>query len=341
MDDLQFGMRDKRGNWKPTARIEIAPFYQIPPNIRSIIKWLPGYFLPWNLFFAISAVAYWAWIVPPVETLKTFAWGWIFKLWLVNTISVILFYGAFELRLYLRRAQGTRFKFNHKFPADTPSNIFWFSKQNIDNFLRGMLTGVPIWTAVQGIVLWAYANELAPWLSIAESPVYLFMLALLVPVIHEIHFFYIHRLIHTPFLYKHVHSVHHNSINPSPWSSLAMHPVEHMLYFSTMFYHLIIPSNPIIALYQLHYAGFGAVPGHIGFDKIEVGKNSAVDSHAYTHYLHHKYFEVNYGDGLVPLDKIFGTWHDGSKESDEIMKERFRKKQERASARKTRSGPVA
>jgi hypothetical protein len=29
-----------------------------------------------------------------------------------------------------------------------------------------------------------------------------------------------------------VHSVHHNSVNPSPWSSLSMHPVEHLLYWS-------------------------------------------------------------------------------------------------------------
>ena len=65
-------------------------------------------------------------------------------------------------------------------------------------------------------------------------------------------------------------------------------------HFSTAFYHLIIPSSPIIALYQLHFAGFGAIPGHVGFHQIEVGKNGLVDSHAYEHHLHHKYFEVNY-----------------------------------------------
>ena len=85
-----------------------------------------------------------------------------------------------------------------------------------------------------------------------------------------------------------------------------MHPVEQLLYFSSSLIHLIIPSNPMLAIYQLHYAGFGAVVGHIGFDKIETGKEAAFDSHAYGHYLHHKYFEVNYGDGLVPLDKLFG-----------------------------------
>jgi sterol desaturase/sphingolipid hydroxylase (fatty acid hydroxylase superfamily) len=44
----------------------------------------------------------------------------------------------------------------------------------------------------------------------------------------------------------------------------------------------------------------------------------------YTHYLHHKYFEVNYGDGLVPLDKLFGTFHDGTAAADEALKRRRR-----------------
>ena len=161
--------------------------------------------------------------------------------------------------------------------------------------------------------------------------------ALVVPVIHEFHFFCIHRLIHTPFLYKWVHSVHHNSVNPSPWSSLSMHPVEHLLYFATAFYHLILPSNPILMLYQLHYAGFGAIPGHVGFDKVEVGEETLVDSHAYAHYLHHKYFEVNYGDALIPLDRWFGTWHDGSAEGEARMQERYRKRKEKLAARKARN----
>ena len=66
----------------------------------------------------------------------------------------------------------------------------------------------------------------------AEHPLYLAALALAVPVIHEVHFYCIHRLIHIPVLYKWVHSVHHRSINASPWSSLSMHPLEHLLYFS-------------------------------------------------------------------------------------------------------------
>ena len=33
------------------------------------------------------------------------------------------------------------------------------------------------------------------------------------------------------------------------------------------------------------------------------------------HYLHHRYFECNYGSNSSPLDKIFGTFRDKLKES--------------------------
>ncbi len=46
----------------------------------------------------------------------------------------------------------------------------------------------------------------------------------------------------------------------------------------------------------------------------------------------HKYFEVNYGDGLVPLDKLFGTWHDGSPEGEARMNARYEKRKARLNA---------
>ncbi|MBW9113990.1 sterol desaturase family protein [Rhizobium cauense] len=338
MDDLRFGVRNKRGDWAPNRPVEYAPLFQLPIRFKAILKWLPHYFLPWNAIFAASAVAYWAWIIPPTEVMRTFGIDWITWLFAVNAVCVFLFYGAFELHLYVLKRQERRFKYNGKFPTEQKSKAFWFESQNIDNIARTFLSGVTIWTLVEAGMLWAYANGYAPWLGFAENPLALACVALVVPVIHEFHFFCIHRLIHTPFLYKWVHSVHHNSVNPSPWSSLSMHPVEHLLYFGTAFYHLILPSNPVLMLYQLHYAGFGAIPGHVGFDKVEVGDNTLIDSHAYAHYLHHKYFEVNYGDALIPLDKWFGTWHDGSPEGEARMQERYRRRKEKLAARSARAG---
>ena len=248
----------------------------------------------------------------------------------------LLFYGAFELHLYVLKPQEQRFKYNGKWPSEQKSKAFFFESQNLDNMLRTFGTGMPIWTAIEVLILYAYANGYVPWLTFAEHPVLPVFACLIAPVIHETHFFLLHRAIHWPPLYKWVHSVHHNSVNPSPWSSLSMHPVEQLLYLGVALWHLVIPSNPILALYQLHYAGFGAIPGHVGFDKVELGEDTAVDSHAYIHYLHHKYFEVNYGDGLIPFDRWLGTFHDGSKEGEARMQARYRMRKERIAAQHAR-----
>ncbi|CAH2408539.1 sterol desaturase family protein [Mesorhizobium escarrei] len=334
MDDLKYGVRDKRGDWKPSGRLEIAPFWSWPPKLPKVLAWLPGYIWPWNAFHMATALLYWFYIVPDVETMKTISWGWALWLYAVNAAAIFVFYGIFELRYYVQRAQATRFKYNHKFPGDTPSDVFWFQSQNLDNFLRSFFITIPLWTVVEVIFLWCFANGYVPWVGWQDHPVYLAALVLIAPAIHEVHFFFIHRLIHWAPLYRWIHSVHHNSINPSPWSSLSMHPVEGFLYHAVAFWHLVIPSNPIVALFQLHVAGFGAVNGHLGFEKLELTEDTALSSEAYAHYLHHKYFEVNYGgEGLIPLDKWFGTWHDGTKEGDALMDARFRKKRERVNAR--------
>lgn len=325
MDETRFGRRDRRGHFRPVDPLDIAPFFRRPLRLAEILRWLPCYFLPWNLIFAASAVLWWAVILPDRAVLQTLSAGWILWLLAVNAVAVLLFYGAFELRLYLRRAQGTRFKYNPVFPADRPARTFWLGRQDRDNIARTFLFGVPIWTAIQALVLWAWARGWGNWIGLSEHPLWLGLFALLIPALHELHFYCIHRLIHTDWLYRHIHAVHHKAINPSPWSSLAMHPVEHLLYFSSMLYHLVLPSHPLLALYQLHFAGFGAIPGHVGFDKLELGRERLADTHAYAHYLHHKHFEVNYGDGLIPFDKLFGTWHDGTEAGDTAMRDRLRR----------------
>jgi len=335
MDDLKYGARDKRGDWAPSARLELPPYWTWPPRPMAILKWLAEYLFPWNAFHMAAALAYWYLVLPDVAVMRTVSWGWTLRLYAVNAAAILVLYGSIELIYYAKRKQGTRFKFNARFPADHPSNVFWFKSQNIDNVLRSFLISIPLWTVVEVLMLWCFANGYARWLGVADHPVYLAALAFAAPMIHEVHFFVVHRAIHSPLLYRWVHSVHHNSINPSPWSSLSMHPVEAFLYHAVALWHLVIPSNPILALFQLHIAGFGAVNGHIGFDKLELAGESTLESHAYAHYLHHKYFEVNYGgDGLVPLDKWLGTWHDGSKEGEARMNERFRRKRDRLNARR-------
>ena len=332
MDDLKFGTRNKRGDFTPNAALTVSPLLVWPPRPMAVLRWLPGYFLPWNLAFFALGVLWWYWLTPAKATMQSLEWGWVLWIWARNSAAVLVIYGLMELRLYIRRAQGNRFKFNARFPADTPTDTFWFRSQNIDNALRSFGTGVPIWSAYEVFLLHAWANGWGPWTTFEAHPWALALFGLAIPLIHEVHFYCIHRLIHTPILYKWIHAVHHNSVNPSPWSSLSMHPVEHLLYWSDSLIHLVIPSHPLLLLYHLHVTGTGAVVGHIGFDKIETGTDTAIGSHAFAHYLHHKYFEVNYADGSIPLDLWFGTWHDGTKGGDAQMQARYQRKKARLNA---------
>ena len=333
MDDLQFGTRNKRGDWAPAQPLALAPFWTFPLRLAKLAAWIKGYLWPWNLFFLATAVLWWTLVLPEGDTLRTLSAGWGLGLLAANWIGYLLVYGAVEWRYYRRRAQDRRFKYNARFPAEQPSDVFRFKSQNLDNFLRSVLIGIPIGTAIEVLLLWAFASGRATALSWDAHAGALVAWVLLVPMVHELHFFLIHRALHWGPLYRWVHSVHHNSVNPSPWSSLAMHPVEAAAYFGVALWVLALPSHPFLVMYFINLAGFGAIVGHIGFDRLELGERTAPQSHAYAHYLHHKHFEVNYCDnGVLPLDQWFGSWHDGSPEGERRMQERFRKKRERLNA---------
>ena len=330
MDDLQFGSRNKRGDWAPAQKLEAAPFAALPSPAR-LGRWLMGYFWPWNLFFFTVTVVWWTGFLPDMATMAALSPGWIVGLLTANIIGILGFFGAFELRYYVKRVQGRRFKYNGKFPAEHASDVFWFKRQDIDNFLRCLLIGIPIGTAVEVLLLWLMASGRVATLSWAEHPFAITAAVLAVPLIQELHFYVIHRAMHhwAP-LYRWVHSLHHNSVNPSPWSSLSMHPMELLPYFGVASWALLLPSHPIVVVMFFTVAGFGAIVGHIGFDRLETGSDRATPSHAYAHYLHHKYFDVNYCDnGTLPLDVWFGSWHDGTAEGERLMQEQFQKKRER------------
>jgi sterol desaturase/sphingolipid hydroxylase (fatty acid hydroxylase superfamily) len=117
-----------------------------------------------------------------------------------------------------------------------------------------------------------------------------------------------------------------------------MHPGEHLLYFSSVLIHWIVPSHPVHALFNLVHLALSPAPGHVGFDKVVVGDDRVMGTHSHAHYLHHKYFRCNYADGAIPLDKWFGSFHDGTDAAQEAMNARSRTqaaaKQARAAGRR-------
>ena len=87
---------------------------------------------------------------------------------------------------------------------------------------------------------WFYASGYIPLLNFSENPIYFIFLILLIPLLRDAHFYLVHRLLHFKFFYNIAHKIHHRNLNPGPWSSLSMHPVEHVLYFSGVIIHWLI-----------------------------------------------------------------------------------------------------
>jgi sterol desaturase/sphingolipid hydroxylase (fatty acid hydroxylase superfamily) len=139
-----------------------------------------------------------------------------------------------------------------------------------------------------------------------------------------VHFYLNHRLLHLDPLYGWFHALHHRNVNTGPWSGISMHPGEHVLYLSLPFVFLLLPGSPFIITFCSVYLMISPSPSHSGFDRFKMTEGTNFHGGDYFHNLHHRYFEVNYGMSLVPMDKWFGTWHDGSMEAHEVMKDRKR-----------------
>ncbi|WP_018320908.1 sterol desaturase family protein [Bradyrhizobium sp. WSM2793] len=328
MADTKHGARDRRGYWTPNRRPKRAPVFVWPAQPKKFLTWLfgyPGFLWPWNsLYFAISLVA-WIYLTPSLNTMREFSAGWISLILLRNVALALLVYGGFHTVLYIQRRQQTDFKYNAKWP-DTDNPAFMFGNQTAENVFWTMCSGVPVWTAYEVFTWWMFANGYIPYVDLGQHPAYFIALLLLGKMWATLHFYLIHRLIHVGPLYHIIHKVHHNNVNPGPWSGLSMHTFEHIIYFSSVLICFVVPSHPLHAMFQLMGKALSPARGHLGFHHIVTGDGKFIDTDEYMHYLHHKYFEVNYGDQMIPFDEWFGTAHDGSPEADVAMYERIKAK---------------
>ncbi len=327
MDDAEFGSEDQRGYWTPHTRVSYGPAFAWPPQPKALFKWIfafPGYLLPWNVLYALLALAIWAYLTPALDRFETVTPGLALLILGRNLMLAVLVYGAWHLWLYVWRKQDTAFKYNRRWPS-AESSVFLFNNQTYDNMFWTLASGVPIWTAYELLMLWSYANGYAPMIHPSENPLGFVAVFFLVPFVHEVGFYFAHRLLHWPPLYRVAHKLHHRNVNPGPWSGLSMHPIEHLIYFSTILVFFVVPAHPIHMINLASRLGVSPAQGHTGFDRVVVSDRSTWNTSYYAHYLHHRFHEVNYADGMVPLDKWFGSFHDGSPEAHEAMKARRRK----------------
>ena len=101
-----------------------------------------------------------------------------------------------------------------------------------------------------------------------------------------------------------------------------MHPVEHLIFFSSVLVHWIISAHPVQILFHMQHQALTAAASHTGFEGPLVKDANRLAVGTFHHQMHHRYFECNYGNLEMPWDKWFGSFHDGTETSHQIFKER-------------------
>jgi len=153
-----------------------------------------------------------------------------------------------------------------------------------------------------------------------------FVLAL---IMHDAYFYWMHRAVHHPALYKRIHLLHHKSVNPSPLASYSFHFFEGVLEAMIIPIILIlIPLHPMTILLFAFFSFSINVYGHLGYEIAPKWlRNSILFEVLNTsihHNIHHSKFKGNYGLYFRFWDRVMGTEHpDYVMEYDKVQVERF------------------
>ncbi|MEY2882760.1 MAG: hypothetical protein RL490_484 [Pseudomonadota bacterium] len=130
--------------------------------------------------------------------------------------------------------------------------------------------------------------------------------------LHDSWFYWTHRWMHGPRLFKAVHAVHHASKPPTAWAAMSFHPWE------ALSGTLLIPALAFII--PIHWSALGVVltiatvmgvTNHMGWEMFPArwvngwfGRHIITASH---HEEHHKRYNCNYGLYFRFWDKLCGT----------------------------------
>ena len=310
-------------NWHPVLPIPNSPLFELPPRPVAIFRWFAKSWLRLSMTLLVlgSATLTWIFLQPALERSVTFEFGWIAQILLRNLGLTVVVAGSLHLYFHTFRKQGGHHRFM-KPGTERKHRKFTWGDQVLDNMFWTLGSGVPIWSAYEVLYLWAYTNGYLPALDWAGDPALLALLFVLTPLWLSFHFYCIHRLLHWRPLYRMAHSLHHRNIDTGPWTGISMHPLEHLLYFSSILIHLVVPSNPLLMLFHMQAQALNPLASHSGFSDLQVRDESRLALGEFHHQLHHRYFDCNYGTADVPLDKLFGSFHDGTPEATKDMRMR-------------------
>lgn len=178
----------------------------------------------------------------------------------------------------------------------------WCSKEqrNKEILMSGISSFIFGVIGVLMIMMWQYDLTLiyANW---SDYPIwYIPLSAIFAFFIHETYYYWLHRWLHQPKIYKLIHKVHHDSIDTSVWTSFSFHPIESVMQAVIVpIIVMIVPLHIYVLMALLIIMTLSAIINHAGVEifpsyahKHIVWKQFIGATH---HDLHHRRFMVNYG----------------------------------------------
>jgi len=137
-------------------------------------------------------------------------------------------------------------------------------------------------------------------------------------LLQETYYYWMHRWMHIPVVFKLVHKVHHDSHIASPFTAFSFHPLEGLLQAIFLpLLLLIIPIHYVVLIFLLVIMTFSSVINHLDIEIYP--KNSyKIWSQwiigASHHSLHHKFYKYNFGLYFTFWDRLRSTENPGFKE---------------------------
>ncbi len=131
-------------------------------------------------------------------------------------------------------------------------------------------------------------------------------------VLHETYFYWTHRWMHRPGIFRMMHAVHHRSSNPTPWASFSFHWTEALVQAVILpILLLLIPIHWVVLAVFLSIMTLNGVLNHLGYEVYPASwlARGRLDGWitATHHHLHHRNPAWHFGLYFTFWDRWMGT----------------------------------
>ena len=224
------------------------------------------------------------------------------------TIRYFIFSGlAFLVFYYWKKDKFSIYRIQKKVPSN--EKIINEIKYSLLTFTIFALVGVGIFLARRA----GYTRIYTDFYEYGWG--YFFLSVAISIILHDMYFYFTHRLMHHKLLFKSFHQVHHNSTNPSPFAAFSFHPLEAIVEAGILpLLVIILPLHPFAILSFILFMTILNVLGHLGLELYPVdfvtNPFTAWNNTSTHHNMHHQKFNCNYGLYFNWWDKIFRTNHE-------------------------------